>query len=48
MARKTSVERFMESYTPVTESGCWVWIKYTNIQTGYAQFYWIGVISEAY
>ncbi len=34
---KTPVERFEAKWTPVTESGCWLWLASTN-HNGYGQF----------
>lgn len=34
-----AIDRFMEKVTPITESGCWIWLGCT-IKAGYGRFNW--------
>jgi len=37
-------QRFSDKYIPVTESGCWIWIGYTDRKMGYGMFWLDGTM----
>lgn len=47
MKKRPVKERFMESFEPVTESGCWIWMK-TVFHDGYGQIKRDGKTSRAH
>ncbi|MCC7202413.1 MAG: HNH endonuclease [Nitrospirae bacterium] len=37
--RIKSINKFENSYIPIPESGCWIWVGHTELKDGYGRFY---------